>query len=254
MIIDVDWIKNIQAVVFDIGGTLLDFERKESYAELKTGAELARGYLLSLGHAPPPANIYRRRIITRLARAYLWSRLTAAELDPMRELTRLHRSMGISLDDSDANEVGRLLYSPNKALAHAHPDTVETLRALRAAGMKIGLISNTVAPPSGIEDHLAQEGLLEFFAVRVYSCRVGVPKPNPKIFRAALQELDVGPERALYIGDKPHIDIVGSHRVGMYAALRANQMPTKEKHRPDILIGQLGDLLGHFKINSASRI
>ncbi|MEZ6085684.1 MAG: hypothetical protein R3E58_17465 [Phycisphaerae bacterium] len=44
----VDWIKNIQAVVFDIGGTLLDFDRKESYTELKSGAALARQYLVSL--------------------------------------------------------------------------------------------------------------------------------------------------------------------------------------------------------------
>lgn len=247
-----EWIKNIQAVVFDIGGTLLDFERKESYAELKAGAELARIYLVSLGHSPPPANVYRRRVIARLARAYVWSRLTGSELDPMYELDRLHRSMGIQLDDSKANEAGRLLYSPNKALAHTHPQTAAALRALRSAGFKIGLISNTVAPPSGIEDHLAQEGLLELFSVRVYSCSVRVPKPNPKIFKTALKELDVEPDRALYVGDKPHIDVVGAHRVGMYAALRGTKMPTKGKHRPEILISQIHDLLDYFEIQAPS--
>ena len=245
-----DWLKNIQAVIFDIGGTLLDFERKESYAELKAGAELARKHLLSLEHAPPPVNTYRRRIIARLARAYVWSRLTAAELDPMRELWHMHRSMGIDLDSQNAEELSRLLYSPNKALAHAHPKTVETLQTLQAAGMKIGLISNTVAPPRGIEDHLAQEGLLEFFEVRVFSCVVGVPKPNPHIFRVALEEFSLPAERVLYVGDKPHIDVVGAHRVGMRAALRASQLPSKKKHQPDLLIRQICNLLTHFEIKN----
>ena len=246
----VDWIKNIQAVVFDIGGTLLDFDRKESYTELKSGAALARQYLVSLGHSPPPVNVYRRRVIARLARAYVWSRLTAAELDPMFELAQLHQAMGIKLHDHKANEVGRLLYSPNKALARAHPQTADALRALRSAGFKIGLISNTVAPPSGIEDHLAQEGLLEYFSVRVYSCVERVPKPNPRIFNAALDRLGVDANRALYVGDKPHIDVIGAHRVGMYAALRGTTMPTKPKYRPEILIRQICDLLEHFQIET----
>ncbi len=248
-----DWTKNIQAVVFDIGGTLLDFDRHESYAELKTGAELARQYLISLGHAPPSAGVYRRRILRRLGRAYLWSRLTWSELDPMQHFGRMHASMGITLSFSDAAELARLLYSPNKALAHAHPKTADTLAAIRAAGMKIGLISNTVAPPSGLEDHLAQEGLLEYFSVRVFSCVVGVPKPNPKIFEVALKQLDVAPQCALYIGDKPHIDVVGACRVGMRSALRAAQMPTKKKHQPDICVRELCELTDHLQLCTPTR-
>ncbi|GJM26318.1 MAG: hypothetical protein DHS20C16_27330 [Phycisphaerae bacterium] len=244
-----DWIKNIQAVVFDIGGTLLDFERKESYAELKAGAELARGHLTSLGYSPPPTKVYRRRIISRLARAYVWSRMTGTELDPMRELSHLHTRLGFTLKAEDAEELARLLYSPNKALARAHGKTADTLRTIRDAGLKIGLISNTVAPPSGLEDHLAQEGLLEFFPVRIFSCAFGVPKPNARIFTEALKQLDVAPERALYVGDKPHIDVVGARRVGMHAALRAPGMPTKTKHKPDICVREICDLLDHFEFD-----
>ncbi len=248
-----EWTQNIEAVVFDIGGTLLDFDRAESYAEMKAGAAFAHEYLLKLGHAPPSGGVYRRRILRRLGRAYVWSRLTGGELDPMHELANLHKSMGIELDSIPANELARLLYSPNKALARAHPKTADTLRAIQSAGMKIGLISNTVAPPSGLEDHLAQEGLLEYFSVRVFSCTVGVPKPNPKIFNVALEQLNVAPDRALYVGDKPHIDIVGARGVGMFAALRAKQPPTKKKHLPDICVRELCELIDHLNLSPSPK-
>ncbi len=249
--IPVDTMKNIQAVVFDIGGTLLDFDRKESYAELKEGARLAHGHLVSAGFSPPSVDRYRRRIIGRLARAYLWSRMTGAELDPMREFDTMHRSMGFRVGSEDAIELARKLYSPNKALAHAHPDTANTLETLRSLGLKLALISNTIAPPSGIEDHLTQEGLLDFFPVRIYSCVVGVPKPNRRIFNVALEKLGIPPDRTLYVGDKPAIDVFGAKRVGMKTALRTDDARAKRKHEPDICIPQIKDLLQYFDTDTS---
>jgi putative hydrolase of the HAD superfamily len=58
-------------------------------------------------------------------------------------------------------------------------------------------------------------GLAPLFAVMTDSCRVGVEKPDPAIFRAALEQLRASPETALYVGDSLKRDCEGARRSGM---------------------------------------
>jgi putative hydrolase of the HAD superfamily len=61
--------------------------------------------------------------------------------------------------------------------------------------------------------------LREYFDVVIDSSVFGTEKPDPAIFRAALEALDVAPEEALFVGDLYDVDVVGARAAGMEAVL-----------------------------------
>jgi putative hydrolase of the HAD superfamily len=94
--------------------------------------------------------------------------------------------------------------------------TREALDRLRSAGLGLGVVSNS---DGRVEEALEAAGLRDRFGVVLDSSRVGVEKPDPAIFRAALAALGVRPEEALYVGDLYEVDVVGARAAGMEAVL-----------------------------------
>jgi putative hydrolase of the HAD superfamily len=70
-----------------------------------------------------------------------------------------------------------------------------------------------------VEEALVAAGLRDCFDVVLDSALVGVEKPDPAIFRAALAALGVAPDEALYVGDLYDVDVVGARAAGMEAVL-----------------------------------
>jgi putative hydrolase of the HAD superfamily len=97
-----------------------------------------------------------------------------------------------------------------------YEDVPEVLRSIHAAGIKIGLISNTQRCLSSFQTHFALEGL---FAVTVSSADHGYMKPHPSIFEAALMTVGVSPADAVMVGDSLAHDIEGARQLGMRAVL-----------------------------------
>lgn len=91
-----------------------------------------------------------------------------------------------------------------------------TLRALRARGFRLAVVSNfSEELPKLLERH----GLRPFFESLVVSACVGVTKPDPVLFNIALDRLSAQPEEALYVGDNPEVDLAGAEAIGMAAVL-----------------------------------
>lgn len=90
------------------------------------------------------------------------------------------------------------------------------LQRARAAGMRLGVISNSEGK---LESVLTRVGLRAPFELVVDSQLEGVSKPNPEIFRRTLQRMNVAPEAALYAGDIPEVDVQGAARAGMHGVL-----------------------------------
>jgi putative hydrolase of the HAD superfamily len=104
------------------------------------------------------------------------------------------------------------------------PESIEALRALHAAGVPIGVVSNASGQ---IEEVLRRSGVCQVgeglgVPVRVIidSHVVGVAKPNPLIFEAALHHFP-GIERAriAYVGDSITMDIEGARAAGLHPVL-----------------------------------
>jgi len=95
---------------------------------------------------------------------------------------------------------------------------LEAVAKLRGAGLKLGVISDTgFSPGRVLRGFLSRAGLLHRFerAALTFSDEVGVPKPNPRIFRAALDALGVEPRQAVHVGDLRATDVAGARALGM---------------------------------------
>jgi putative hydrolase of the HAD superfamily len=93
---------------------------------------------------------------------------------------------------------------------------LETLDALRERGLIVGLISNWDHRLHVILRGLDLERRLDPILI---SCDVGVEKPDPAIYRSALQSAGVRPDEALMVGDSPEPDIEGARAAGLWALL-----------------------------------
>ena len=58
---------------------------------------------------------------------------------------------------------------------------------------------------------------MDQFDATVFSCSVGMRKPDPRIYRLACEELGVEPEEAMFVGDGANDELAGAERVGMKA-------------------------------------
>jgi putative hydrolase of the HAD superfamily len=121
------------------------------------------------------------------------------------------------------------------------PATRDALDRLRAAGLRLGVVSNS---DGRVEEALEAAGLRDRFDVVLDSALVGVEKPDPAIFRAALAALGVAPAEALYVGDLYEVDVVGARAAGMQAALLATgEAPGADCRRFESLVALADDLL-----------
>jgi putative hydrolase of the HAD superfamily len=89
-------------------------------------------------------------------------------------------------------------------------DLVNFLRSLRTTH-KTGLISNNW---SDLRDYLVRERIIDAFDHIVISAEVGVAKPEPEIFRIALEQAGARPEEAVFVDDF-YVNIEGCEKVGM---------------------------------------
>jgi 2-haloalkanoic acid dehalogenase type II len=103
---------------------------------------------------------------------------------------------------------------------HAFDDALPALEQLRARGLKLVAASNW---DSSLPDVLARAGIAPLLDGVVSSAMVGVTKPAPEVFRAALEIAGAPPERALHVGDSLQNDIEGARALGMGAVLVARE-------------------------------
>lgn len=97
------------------------------------------------------------------------------------------------------------------------PDWVEpALGTLREAGYRLGVVSNA---DGRIEALLEARGLGRHLDFVLDSEVVGVAKPDPRIFRMAVERLAVAPGECLYVGDLYPVDVVGARGAGLDAVL-----------------------------------
>lgn len=92
-----------------------------------------------------------------------------------------------------------------------YPDTEPTLRALRARGIKIGIVSNV---PQDLRPIFAAHRLADLVDAFTHSFEVGAEKPDPAIFLRACEAIGTKPAETLMVGDHPVAD-AGALKAGL---------------------------------------
>jgi HAD superfamily hydrolase (TIGR01549 family) len=95
------------------------------------------------------------------------------------------------------------------------PDVAPALEALRPR-FRLSVISNANGT---VREKLRRVGLLGYFETVLDSHEEGVEKPDPRIFRKALERTGARADQSLYIGDMYHIDVAGARAAGMEVML-----------------------------------
>jgi len=123
-----------------------------------------------------------------------------------------------------------------------YEDAPHTLQALRQC-YKLGLVTN--GPSRTQRPKIEQFRLVEYLDVLIVSEEVGVAKPDPAIFRIALDQLGVKPCEALFVGDSPEFDLRGAAAAGMpfvWMNARGERLP-EDVPQPVGEIGRLAELV-----------
>lgn len=99
-----------------------------------------------------------------------------------------------------------------KAVTDISPEITETVRCLKQRGYRIGLISNADVCDRMYWD---ESPLAPYFDDVIFSCDVGILKPDPAIYRLSLEHLGIRPEEAVFVGDGGSNEHKGAKNVGM---------------------------------------
>lgn len=210
----------IEAVLFDLGDTLLDFDPLPRRQLFQSAAQATYEHLKGRGCQLPNFKKYYAIHIRTVQWEYISSLLRGREIDSFRTLKRWCTKQGYPNDDESIRELIWMWYQPIIPRSTVAADVIPAMRQLRDDGLRLALVSNTLLPGCVLDRHLEMVGLLEFFPVRIYSSEVGYRKPKKIIFQAALDALKLPPEKCLFVGDLVKTDIKGGRRMGMTTVLR----------------------------------
>jgi putative hydrolase of the HAD superfamily len=128
--------------------------------------------------------------------------------------------LGLSVSDGTRSAlIEAFVEAGRDGQLEAAPHIADALDAIKAAGMRIGIVCDVGMTGSPILLwHLERHGLLELFDHWSFSDVVGVYKPNRQIFEHALRGLGgVEPSRAAHVGDRLRTDVAGARAMGMTA-------------------------------------
>ena len=142
---------------------------------------------------------------------------------PSRETGPIADHLRLLIADLDANgdvdELIELRQEWAKQTLVPRPDALETLAELRRRGHRLGLIS---VCSQDVPDVWGETPLAGFLDETIFSCDVGISKPDPRIYEIACERLEVEPAECLFVGDGANDELPGAERVGMTAVqLRA---------------------------------
>jgi putative hydrolase of the HAD superfamily len=118
------------------------------------------------------------------------------------------------------------------------------MRRLRADGIRIGVLSNTMWPRHVHQRVFVRDGIDGLIDGAVYSSEIDWTKPHREAFLAAMAAVGVSdPAACVFVGDRPYDDVYGAKQAGMRAVLIANSdVPAFADAEPDAVIRRLADL------------
>ncbi len=98
----------------------------------------------------------------------------------------------------------------------AYDDVIPTLATLRAAGYRLGVLTNMPLEMGPLCERL---GLTDYLDFVVGSNETGSEKPHAPVFLTALERMGADPCEAVHVGDQYRSDVLGARAVGMHSVL-----------------------------------
>lgn len=219
-----DELTGIEAVTFDVGGTLINPWPSVGDVYVEVASEFG---------VEARADLINWNFKDTWKSAHNFDYTQSAWFDIVRES---FGPQGAELPDEFFPAVYERFAQPDVWIVYG--DVVRTLEDLAARELKLGIISNW---DDRLIPLLERLGLKKYFETIIVSCNVGFTKPSPVIFEQAIRWLKVRPENTLHVGDSPKEDIEGAKAAGFQTRHIARGRRVKGKE-------QIGTLLSVLEI------
>lgn len=236
---------SIQAVIFDLGGTLIDWPDWDEDVLNRWG--LSYDYLVSKGNGRewPGRDHYVEAM--RGAELAHWKRVNTVRSSNTPAEVLLEGFQVLDCEVS-RNELLFALDGYAQAVygwAMVFPDAASTLLALRARGYRLGLLSNTWWAADWHNADLLMHGLNTLLDLVTYTSDLPYSKPHPEAFLTVCRRLQVEPENCVMVGDRLVDDVSGALKVGMRGVWKKTLYPWPEPDyiHPSATISSLSELL-----------
>ena len=209
----------VRAILFDAGDTL--FRLRGSVGEVYTtaaarhgvtaaAAEIERRFRAAFRHMPPLAFPHSSEDELPACEYGWWKNLVATVFADTR------------FADFDVFFAELFDYFTRSENWELFDDVVPALDELRARGLRLAIVSNFDGRLTRICEGL---GIAHRFDTIVMSSRAGAAKPDPRIFKVALQRLGLAASEALHVGDSEKEDLAGAQACGLRAVLLQRDGP-----------------------------
>ena len=239
--------KKIQAVFFDMGGTIetFDFTR-----ELRLEATIEfQQRLAGAGIDLHLTNEQLCDVISNgLERYKHWAIQTTEELPPQRVWSE-YVFQDFPVDQERLSEISEelmFLVETRFYCRAMRPEVPQVLQEIRQMGLKIGVISN-VNSRGQVPANLKEYGIIDFFDPIILSSEYGCRKPDPSIFHYAARLINVPTSQCVYVGDRIVRDIDGARRAGFGLAIQIRHNfdhgENDQGCQPDAVIDNMTELL-----------
>jgi putative hydrolase of the HAD superfamily len=239
----------IRALLFDVNGTLIDIETDEWMEE----AYRAVSHFLTYQGIRVRRGEVRDQYFQIMKEQFAATAEKFPEFDVVavwreflrRNATDYTRSLGPEKLQQMPLFLAELQRGISRKRLVAFPQTHEILAQLKT-NFCLAVVSD--AQSAYAVPELRRAGLADYFAPIVISGDYGFRKPDPRLFQAALNNLGIGPEEAIFIGNDPFRDICGARQVGMKTIQfcpngNPNSKPGGSPETvPDYLLYQYADL------------
>jgi REG-2-like HAD superfamily hydrolase len=212
----------IDLITLDAAGTIID--HRWDPGGIAAQAARSVGLLVSAERSRPAyGEVFARfrseqeeleRIGDRAAVKSMWQRQMAAWL------------VEVGGKEEDAPEVlsrfEELAFGPRSHVFALFEDALPAIESIKAAGFKLGVISNWDHTLFGVLESLGVDGEFDFV---IASLVFGAEKPEKSIFMKACEHGRSAPERTLHVGDSEYDDFLGARNAGMHALLIDRSKP-----------------------------
>ena len=205
-----------EAVIFDLFGTLASNFSSRGYNDAL--AQMAS--VLSL----PPDDFRQKWFATSRERN------AGAHQNCEADVKHVCRELGVIPERTQVRLAVQSRLDYIRHVMTPQPGAIEVLSCLKNEGYKTGLLSNCSHEIPVVWPETPFAPLID---VTVFSCSVGMSKPDPRIYQLTAKRLGVRAEECLFVGDGSSQELSGASSVGMHPVLTRPDADSREPHLMD---------------------
>lgn len=209
----------VQGVLFDMGGTLLRYHPPGGDWEMmeKAGMRAMLDMFTQMGYVAPDDAVEQGWNHIREAWISLGRGVDRAMLRLGYQLRALTKTWGWSLSVDEVSIAEHAFTSGSQIYVRPFEGALQTLQALKARGLPVGLISNTIWRGSTHQYDLTHFGMWPYLDFALFSSDELAWKPYETIFERAVERMGLAPKDVVYVGDSLFFDVYGSQQAGLKA-------------------------------------